>query len=47
MIAGINFIVMLVSALLFSYFYVKSVGPAALEKKRLAKSLTLSARDIG
>lgn len=33
MITYINFIVMLVSALLFSYFYVKSVGPAVLEKK--------------
>ncbi len=33
MIVYINFIVMLVSALLFSYFYVKSVGPAVLEKK--------------
>lgn len=32
-IAWINFIVMIVSALLFLYFYVKSVGPAALEKK--------------
>jgi len=32
-IVYINFIVMLVSALLFSYFYVKSVGPAVLEKK--------------
>jgi protein-S-isoprenylcysteine O-methyltransferase Ste14 len=33
MIAWINFIVMLVSAFLFSYFYIKSVRPAALEKK--------------
>ena len=33
MIAWINFISMIVSALLFGYFYVKSVGPAALEKK--------------
>ena len=29
----INFMVMIVSALLFSYFYIKSVSPAALEKK--------------
>jgi len=33
MIAWLNFIVMILSALLFLYFYVKSVGPAALEKK--------------
>lgn len=33
MIPWFNFIVMLISALLFSYFYIKSVGPAALEKK--------------
>jgi len=33
MIAWINFIVLIVSAPLFLYFYVKSVGPAALEKK--------------
>jgi len=33
MIAWLNFIVMMLSALLFLYFYVKSVGPAALEKK--------------
>jgi protein-S-isoprenylcysteine O-methyltransferase Ste14 len=33
MIAWINFIVMLISAFLFSYFYIKSVSPAALEKK--------------
>ena len=33
MIAWINFFVMIGSALLFLYFYVKSVGPAALEKK--------------
>lgn len=32
-IAWINFIVLIVSALLFLYFYVKSVSPAALEKK--------------
>ncbi len=32
MIAWINFIVMLISAFLFSYFYIKSVYPAALEK---------------
>jgi len=33
MISWINFIIMIISALLFSYFYIKSVGPAALEKK--------------
>jgi len=33
MISWINFTAMLVSAFLFSYFYIKSVGPAALEKK--------------
>ncbi len=33
MIAWINFISMIVSALLCGYFYVKSAGPAALEKK--------------
>ncbi len=33
MIAWINFVVLIVSALLFLYFYVKSVSPAALEKK--------------
>ena len=33
MIAWINFIVLIVSALLFLFFYVKSVSPAALEKK--------------
>ena len=33
MIAWINFMVLIVSALLFLYFYVKSVSPAALEKK--------------
>ena len=32
-IAWINFIVLIISALLFLYFYVKSVSPAALEKK--------------
>ena len=33
MVAWVNFISMIVSALLFLYFYIKSVGPAALEKK--------------
>ena len=33
MIAWINFGVLIVSAILFLYFYVKSAGPAALEKK--------------
>jgi len=33
MIGWTNFIVLIVSALLFLYFYVKSVSPAALEKK--------------
>ncbi|MCP4539640.1 MAG: hypothetical protein GY832_21090 [Chloroflexi bacterium] len=33
MIAWINFAMMVVSTLLCLYFYVKSVGPAALEKK--------------
>jgi len=33
MISWTNFSVMLVSAFLFSCFYIKSVGPAALEKK--------------
>ena len=33
MIAWINFAALVVSALLFLYFYVKSVSPAALEKK--------------
>jgi protein-S-isoprenylcysteine O-methyltransferase Ste14 len=33
MITWINFTVMLISAFLFSYFYIKSVHPAALEKK--------------
>jgi len=33
MISWFNFILMLISAFLFSYFYIKSVGPAALEKK--------------
>ncbi|MEJ2739280.1 MAG: methyltransferase, partial [Dehalococcoidia bacterium] len=33
MIAWINFAVLIISALLFLYFYVKSVSPAALEKK--------------
>ncbi|MBN1375004.1 MAG: hypothetical protein JXA01_02490 [Dehalococcoidia bacterium] len=33
MIAWINLAVLIVSALLFLYFYVRSVGPAALEKK--------------
>ncbi len=32
-IAWTNFAVLIVSAVLFTYFYVKSVGPAALEKK--------------
>ena len=33
MIAWSNFILLVISALLFLYFYVKSVSPAALEKK--------------
>lgn len=33
MIPWINFIVLIVAAFLFLYFYVKSVGPAALERK--------------
>ncbi len=33
MIAWLNFMVMLISAFLFSYFYIRSVGPAALEKR--------------
>jgi protein-S-isoprenylcysteine O-methyltransferase Ste14 len=33
MIAWINFVVLVVSAVLFLYFYVNSVSPAALEKK--------------
>lgn len=33
MIAWLNFAALLLSALLFWYFYVKSVGPAALEQK--------------
>ncbi len=33
MIEWINFIVLIASALLYLYFYVKSAGPAALEKK--------------
>ena len=33
MIAWINLIVMIASAFLMLYFYVKSVSPAALEKK--------------
>lgn len=33
MIGWINFILLVVSAFLFLYFYVKSVSPAALEKK--------------
>jgi len=33
MISWINLTVMLISVYLFSYFYIKSVGPAALEKK--------------
>ena len=33
MIAWINFVVLIVSAFLFLYFYVKSVSPAALGKK--------------
>ncbi len=33
MISWINFATMLISAFLFSYFYIKSVKPAALEKE--------------
>ncbi|MBN1690373.1 MAG: isoprenylcysteine carboxylmethyltransferase family protein [Dehalococcoidia bacterium] len=33
MIAWINLAVLIVSAVLFLYFYIKSVGPAALERK--------------
>ncbi len=33
MIAWINFVVLIISTLLVLYFYVKSVGPAALEQK--------------
>lgn len=33
MIAWINFAVLIVSAILCLYFYVKSAGPAVLEKK--------------
>ncbi|MFC2049785.1 methyltransferase family protein [Chloroflexota bacterium] len=33
MIAWINMAALIISALLFLYFYVKSVGPAALEKR--------------
>ena len=33
MVAWINFAVLIVSAVFFLYFYVKSVGPAALAKK--------------
>jgi len=33
MIAWINFIVLIASALLMAYFYVRSVGPAELEKQ--------------
>lgn len=32
-IAWTNFAVLIISAVLFTYFYVRSVGPAALEKK--------------
>jgi len=32
-IAWVNFAALVVSALLFLYFYVKSAGPAALERK--------------
>lgn len=32
-IAQTNFAVLIISAVLFTYFYVRSVGPAALEKK--------------
>jgi protein-S-isoprenylcysteine O-methyltransferase Ste14 len=33
MIAWTNFGVLVISAVLFTYFYIRSVGPAALEKK--------------
>ena len=33
MVAWINFVALIVSALLFLYFYVRSVSPASLEKK--------------
>lgn len=32
-IAWTNFAILIISAVLFTYFYVRSVGPAALEKK--------------
>jgi protein-S-isoprenylcysteine O-methyltransferase Ste14 len=44
MITWINLAVMVVSTLLFLYFYVKSVGPAALEKRIGAAAYPLCTR---
>ena len=44
MIAWINVAVMIVSTLLVLYFYVRSVGPAALEKKIGAAAYPMCAR---
>ncbi len=44
MIAWANVVVMIVSTLLFLYFYVKSVGPAALEKRIGAAAYPACAR---
>lgn len=40
MIAWINFVILIVSSFLFTFFYVKSVGPAALEKRIGASAYT-------
>ena len=44
MIAWVNVVVLVVSVVLFLYFYVKSVGPAALEKKVGKKAYTMCVR---
>jgi len=46
MIEWANFFILIGAALLFLYFYVKSVEPAALGKK-LVKLPMQSVRDIG
>ena len=44
MIAWVNVVVLVVSVVLFLYSYVKSVGPAALEKKVGKKAYTVCTR---
>jgi protein-S-isoprenylcysteine O-methyltransferase Ste14 len=44
MIAWLNFLVLLAAMFLFAYFYVRSVGPAALEKKIGPSAYPLCAR---